>query len=62
MLEKEMKVGYQNRDGRNGDLPPVPQIVLASRHLKVISGFDINEKVTVRYSLNEILIKKSNLK
>jgi hypothetical protein len=56
-----MKVGYQNRDGRNGDLPPVPQIVLASRHLKVISGFDINEKVTVRYSPNEILIKKSNL-
>lgn len=62
MLEREQKVGYQNREGSHHDLPPVPLITLANHHLKNISGFNIADRVTVRYSPNEILIKKSNLK
>jgi hypothetical protein len=61
MLEREQKVGYQNREGSHHDLPPVPYISLANHHIKNISGFDINERVTVCYSFGEIIIKKSNL-
>lgn len=61
MLEKEMKLSSKSVPGVWGDLAPVPSLFIANRHLKVISGFDIGEKVTVRYSPNEILIKKSNL-
>jgi len=62
MLEKEMKLSAKSVDGVWGDSQPVPSLYIANRHLKVISGFDVGEKVTVRYSPGEIIIKKSNLK
>ena len=62
MLEKEMKVGYQNREGSHQDLQPVPQVILANRHIEYISGIKINDHVTVCYAPGEIIIRKSNLK
>ncbi len=62
MLEKEMKVGYQNREGSHHDLQPVPQIILANKHLEFISGIKINDHVTAVYTAGQVLIRKSNLK
>ncbi len=62
MLEKEMKVGYQNREGSRHDLQAVPQIILANKHLEYISGIKISDHVTVCYEPDRIIIKKSNLK
>ena len=53
-----MTVGYQNRQGRNHDLPTAPKLVITNHFLKKLSGFCIGDKVTVQYLLNEIIIKK----
>ena len=63
-----MTIGYQNRVGRSyggsgvgtlsRDLPTVSKLVIANHFLKKLSGFCIGDKVTVQYSLNEIIIKK----
>lgn len=55
---KTITVSYQNRQGRNGDLPAVPKITLASHLLETIGGFCIGDKVNVEYSPNMIIIKK----
>lgn len=60
MLEKEVKISSQSRPGVWHDLPAAPQINLVNHHIKVISGFDIGQKITVRYSPGEILIRPSN--
>ncbi len=62
MLEKEMLVGYANRPGSHHDLPPVPQIILANKHLEYISNIKISDHVTVCYEPNKVIIKKSILK
>ncbi len=61
MLEKNIKVSYQSREGSHHDLPSVPYIALANRHISTISGINISDIVTVRYSPNEIVISKFKL-
>ena len=49
ILEKQIKVSYQSREGSHHDLPPVPYIALANRHISTISGININDVILVRY-------------
>lgn len=58
MHNKIMTIGYQNRQGRTRDLASVPKIILANHILKKICGFSIGDKVSVGYSLNQLIIKK----
>jgi len=57
-MKKEMTISYQNRHGRSRDLPTAPKLVIANHLLKRLSGFSIGDKVSVSYSLGEIIIKK----
>ena len=61
MFEKEMKLSSKSVDGKWGDLKPVPSLFIANRHLKVISGFEIGQKICVRYEPGLITIRGSNL-
>ena len=56
MLEKNIRVSYQNREGSRHDLPSVPYIALANRHISTISGISISDIVTVRYEPGLITI------
>lgn len=56
MLEKNIKVSYQNREGSRCDLRPAPMIILANRHISTISGISISDIVTVRYEPGIITI------
>ena len=56
-MSKTMTVSYQNRQGRKRDLASVPKVIIANKSLSQ-SGFSIGDKVSVVYSLNQIIIKK----
>jgi hypothetical protein len=60
MLEKNIKVSYQNREGSRCDLQPAPMIILANKHISTISGISISDVVTVRYEPGLITILKNN--
>jgi hypothetical protein len=62
MLEKDMQLSGKSVEGKWGDLKPVPSLFIANRHLRLISGFEIGQRITVKYSLGQILITKSNQK
>ena len=55
----KIKISYQNRYGKFGDLPTVSRIILANRFLKQ-SGFLVSDKASVEYSPNTIIIRKLN--
>ena len=66
-MQRKMTVSYQNRQGRSygssgigslaRDLPTAPKLVIANHFLKQ-SGFNIGDKVVVKYSLDQIIISK----
>jgi len=68
---KHITISYQNRISRgyggsgvgmlNRDLPTAGKLVLANHFLKNISGFEINEKVSVEYIKDTIIISKLKL-
>ena len=59
-MKKEITVSYQNRQGVRCDLPTVPKIILANKHLASLSGFNVGDKAVVKYLPNSIIIKKLN--
>ncbi len=70
-MKKEITVSYQNRQSRghggtgvgtlSRDLPTAPKLVLANHFLKNISGFEINDKVSVEYLPDLIIVSKLKL-
>lgn len=56
-MNKTMRVSYQNRQGKVRDLASVPKIIIANKSL-LQSGFSIGDKVSVKYLLNQIIIRK----
>ncbi len=59
-MKKEITVSYLNRQGVRCDIPAVPKIILANKHLTSLSGFNVGDKAVVEYLPNSIIIKKIN--
>ena len=55
---KEIKIGYQNREGVRNDLPTVPKLVLANHFLSKLSNISVGDLVSVEYFPNQIIISK----
>ena len=53
-----MTVGYKNREGANGDLPPLPKIIIVNKLMKDISGLSIGDKIMEEYLEETIIIRK----